>query len=235
MLDALGFLTVVGRTRPPTARALVWFGPTGAVIGAALGLLWWGTANAWPAPVAAAIVVAADLAVTGMLHIDGLADAADGLLPHLERGRRLAVMATPDVGAFGVAAVALALLMRFAGLATMAPNGWHGVAFLAGVWCAARTLMAVTACVTPYARDVGLANAFLGGRAAAPLALGLPLTALVAARGIGSVVAVLAGLAAGVLVVVLAQRRIGGFTGDVLGAAGVVTETVALVVASARW
>ena len=45
----------------------------------------------------------------------------------------------------------------------------------------------------------------------------------------------LAGVTAGVLVVVLAVRRIGGFTGDVLGAAGVVTETVALVVASARW
>jgi len=70
---------------------------------------------------------------------------------------------------------------------------------------------------------------------AAPLLLGVPLTALVAARGIGGVVAVLAGLAAGTLVVLLALRRIGGFTGDVLGAAGVVTETVALVVASARW
>jgi len=61
------------------------------------------------------------------------------------------------------------------------------------------------------------------------------LTALVAARGFGGVVGMLAGLTAGVLVVVLAVRRIGGFTGDVLGAAGVVTETVALVVASARW
>ena len=235
MLDALGFLTVVGRTRPPTARALAWFGPVGAAIGAALGLLWWGAADAWPAPVAAAIVVAADLAVTGMLHVDGLADAADGLLPHLERERRLAVMATPDVGAFGVAAVAGALLLRFAALATMTPQGWHGVAFLAGAWCAARTLMAVTACTLPYAREVGLAHAFLGGHPAAPLVLGVPLTALVAARGIGGVVAVLAGLAGGTLVVLLARRRIGGFTGDVLGAAGVVTETVALVVASARW
>ena len=235
MLDALGFLTVVGRTRTPTARALTWFGPAGAVIGATLGLLWWGTANAWPAPVAAAIVVAADLAITGMLHVDGLADAADGLLPHLDRDRRLAVMAAPDVGAFGIATVVGVLLLRFAALATMTPDGWHAVAFLAGVWCGARTLMAVTACVMPYAREVGLAKAFLGGHPAAPLLVGVPLTALVAARGIGGVVAVLAGLAVGTLVVLFALRRIGGFTGDVLGAAGVVTETVALVVASARW
>jgi adenosylcobinamide-GDP ribazoletransferase len=225
MLDALGFLTVIGRSRTPTPGSLAWFGPTGAVLGAVLGLLWWGSTNVWPAAVAGAIVVAADLAVTGMLHIDGLADAADGLLAHLDRQRRLAVMATPDVGAFGVATVVAVLLLRFAALATMAPDGWHAVAFLAGVWCAARTLMAVT----------GLANAFLGGGVAAPLVLGVPLTALAAVRGVGGVVAVLAGLAAGVLVVILAQRRIGGFTGDVLGAAGIVTETVALVVASARW
>jgi adenosylcobinamide-GDP ribazoletransferase len=235
MLDALGFLTVIGRSRTPTPGSLAWFGPTGAVLGAVLGLLWWGSTNVWPAAVAGAIVVAADLAVTGMLHIDGLADAADGLLAHLDRQRRLAVMATPDVGAFGVATVVAVLLLRFAALATMAPDGWHAVAFLAGVWCAARTLMAVTVCLVPYARGTGLANAFLGGGVAAPLVLGVPLTALAAVRGVGGVVAVLAGLAAGVLVVILAQRRIGGFTGDVLGAAGIVTETVALVVASARW
>jgi adenosylcobinamide-GDP ribazoletransferase len=235
MLDALGFLTVLGRSRTPTSRSLTWFGPTGALIGAALGLLWWGTSNAWPPAVAAALVVAADLAVTGMLHLDGLADAADGLLPHLERRRRLAVMAAPDVGAFGVATVVAALLLRFAALTAMAPDGWHAVAFLAGVWCAARTLMAVTACVVPYARGIGLANAFLGGSVAGPLVLGAPLTALAAVRGVGGVVAVIAGIAAGALVVVMAERRIGGFTGDVLGAAGIVTETIALVVASARW
>jgi adenosylcobinamide-GDP ribazoletransferase len=235
MLDALGFLTVIGRTRAPTARALTWFGPSGALIGAGLGLLWWGTTNAWPAAVAAAIVVAADLAVTGMLHLDGLADAADGLLPHLDRRRRLAVMAAPDIGAFGVAAVGATLLLRFAALGSTAPDGAKAVAFLAGVWCAARTLMAVTACVVPYARGGGLATAFLGGTVAAPLVLGLPLTALVAVRGVSGVVAVVAGLIAGAFVVLLAQRRIGGFTGDVLGAAGIVTETVALVVASANW
>jgi adenosylcobinamide-GDP ribazoletransferase len=235
MLDALGFLTVVGRSRTPTARSLVWFGPTGALIGAALGLLWWGASNAWPPAVAAGIVVVADLAITGMLHLDGLADAADGLLPHLERRRRLAVMAAPDVGAFGVTCVGAALLLRFAALASFSPDGWHAVALLAGIWCAARTMMAVTACVVPYARGVGLANVFLGGTVTGPLALGLPLVSLAAVHGIGGVVAVVAGVTAAALVVLLAQRRLGGFTGDVLGAAGVISETIALVVASARW
>ncbi len=235
MLDALGFLTVVGRARTPTRRAVTWFGPTGALIGAVLGLVWWGASNVWPPAVAAALVVVADLAVTGMLHIDGLADSADGLLPHLDRDRRLAVMAQPDVGAFGTAVVVAALLLRVAALAATDPRGWRAVAFLAAVWCASRTLMAMTTAVVPYARATGLATSFLGASAPAAFAAGLPFMALAAVRGIGGVVALVSGLAAGVVVVALAWRRLGGFTGDVLGAAGVVTETVALVVASARW
>jgi adenosylcobinamide-GDP ribazoletransferase len=235
MFDALGFLTIAGRSRPPTPRSLVWFGPAGALIGAALGALWWGTTNLWPAPVAAAIVVAADLGVTGLLHIDGLADAADGLLPHLDRERRLEVMATPDVGAFGVAAVAATLLLRVAALASTDPQGWRAITALAAFWCAARTLMALTMTVVPYARDQGLASSFLGGSPVVPVASAAPFLALSATRGIGGVVALAAGAVAGALVVALAHRRVGGFTGDVLGAAGVVTETVALVVLSARW
>jgi adenosylcobinamide-GDP ribazoletransferase len=170
-----------------------------------------------------------------MLHVDGLADAADGLLPHLDRDRRLAVMATPDVGAFGVAAVAVVLLARAAALATADPRGWAAVALLAAIWCAARVVMAVTMAVVRYARAAGLAGAFLGASAWSAIAAALPFLALAAARGVAGVVAVAGGVAAGVVVVALAVRRLGGFTGDVLGAAGVITETVALVVVSARW
>src|SRR3954452_9969746 len=45
MLDALGFLTIAGRSRPPTRRVLVWFGPAAALIGATLGAVWWGASN----------------------------------------------------------------------------------------------------------------------------------------------------------------------------------------------
>jgi adenosylcobinamide-GDP ribazoletransferase len=235
MLDALSFLTVFGKPRKPDARTLVWFGPVGAAIGATLGFVWWGASRAWSAQVAAGIVVTADLVLTGLLHMDGLADAADGLLPPLEPRRRLAVMAMPDVGAFGVVAVALALLLRFAALSAITPHRFHTVALLAGIWCASRTLMAVTTNVVPYARSEGLARAFVGGPPAAPLLLGLPLSALVLVEGRPGLASLAAGVAAGILVILLAMRRIGGFTGDVLGAAGVVTETVALVVASAKW
>lgn len=111
----------VPRTRVPTPRALRWFPLVGVLLGIALGGLWWATAKIWPLPVAALIVVVADLGLTGMLHVDGLADCADGLLPHMSKERRLEVMSEPTVGAFGVAVVAVVLLGRFAVLATLRP------------------------------------------------------------------------------------------------------------------
>src|SRR5207247_2394140 len=125
----------------------------GAAIGAALGAVWWGAERMWPPLVAAAIVVAADLALTGMLHFDGLIDSADGLLPHLDRDRRLAVMAQPDVGAFGVSVALGVIGLRLAALSSMQPR----VLLLAGIWTASRTAMAVIAGVLPYVRDGGLA------------------------------------------------------------------------------
>jgi len=221
--QALAFLTPVGGATTPSPKALPWFPVVGAGIGAALGGVWWTAGEVWPPAVAAAVVVAADLAITGLLHLDGLADSADGLLPHLSREQRLDVMAAPDVGAFGVGVAGAALLLRWSALAVLRPDP----ALLAGLWCGSRTLMATVATTVPYARDQGLATAFLGGQWIWPVAV------------LGAIVsAVLAGWAAagvliGLVVVALAKRRIGGFTGDVLGAAGVIAETAGLLVAAA--
>jgi len=77
-------------------------------------------------PLAAALVLVADLALTGMLHVDGLADAADGLLPHhRDTARRLEVMAAPNVGAFGVAVVVFALqLLPQSAYLRVGPDGF---------------------------------------------------------------------------------------------------------------
>ncbi|MDA8290835.1 MAG: adenosylcobinamide-GDP ribazoletransferase [Actinomycetota bacterium] len=238
MLAALGFLTPFGPARSPGPAALRWFPLVGAVAGAVVGLIWWAASEAWHGPlVPAALAVAADLLMTGMLHVDGLADSADGLLPHLSRERRLEVMSAPDVGAFGLAATVAVLLLRFAAFGSLRPD----VALVVGVWCVSRSLMVVAMLLLPYARPTGgLATAFLGGGVAAP--------ALAASIGVaaGTSFAVWAGgapAAAGVGAAVLAvaallwvaRRRLGGFTGDVLGAAVVVSETAALVVSGVRW
>ncbi len=120
--EALGFLTSLGGPRRPTSETLAWLGPVGALLGLALGGLWWGAAQLCPRSVAAAVVVAADLAITGLLHLDGLVDAADGLLPHLSTERRLALMREPDASAFGVGVAAVMLLIRWSTLASLRPT-----------------------------------------------------------------------------------------------------------------
>jgi adenosylcobinamide-GDP ribazoletransferase len=233
MRRALAFLTPLFGASEPRPETLTWFPFAGAALGLVLGAVWWGAERIWPAAVAAAIVVAADLALTGLLHVDGLADSADGLLPHLDRARRLEVMAAPDVGAFGVAAVVAVLLLRWAALATTAPSPL----LLGGLWCASRTAMAVTARTVPYARPGGLASVFLGGRTLSTALIGAVLATGLAFAGPGVAgIAAVAGVVAGAAgVVALARRRIGGFTGDVLGASGMVGETTGLLVAAARW
>jgi adenosylcobinamide-GDP ribazoletransferase len=238
MRRALGFLTVLGGASTPTGTTLTWFPLAGALVGLVLGTIWWLAARAWPAGVAATIVVVADLAITGLLHVDGLADSADGLIAPMSRERRLAVMADPATGAFGVAAEAAVLLMRVVSLSALAASPL----LLAAIWCASRTGMAVVARTLPYARDEGLASDFLGGPALPVALIGTALSVLLAFVGGGrlphrwvglvGVVAVATGVA---LVAGLAKRRLGGFTGDVLGAAGVVGETLGLLAMAARW
>lgn len=238
MIAALSFLTVFGRGSRPDDRTLRWFPPVGALIGLAVGGVWWAASQAFDPLLAACLVVAADLAITGMLHLDGVADSADGLLPHLPKERRLAVMAEPTAGAFAVVTVAMVLVLRTAAFAGAAVDA----VAIAGIWCASRSLMAVIATSLPYARPGGgLASAFTGGtsrgwgRLAPVLGVVAGSAALVATAGwagAGGSAGLLAGTGA---VVALARQRLGGFTGDVLGAAGVLGETAALVVLAARW
>ncbi len=246
MRRAVSFLTPFGGPSDPAPSALAWFPAVGALIGLAVGGIWWAARRGWAPPAAAAIAVIADAALTGLLHLDGLADAADGLLPPLSRARRLEVMADPRLGAFGAAVLAIVLLARFGAFASMLPSPLA----VAGLWSGSRTAMAVTARAVPYARPGGLASAFLpapaagarpgaAARLAGPAVLGLAggllaVALAFAGRGALGVAAVGAEAAAAAAVVFLAWRRLGGFTGDVLGAAAVVGETVGLLTLALR-
>ena len=233
MRDAFALLTTFGR-RGGRLRAgsLAWFPIVGVVLGAALGCVWWASDRLWPRLVAAALTVAADLVMTGALHVDGLADAADGLLPHAPRERRLEIMRDPGVGAFAVAVVGIVLMLRVTALSSRAPN----IALIAGIWCAARAAVASVPRFVPYARETGIASPFVDGAPAWPALVVVPAAGLAAlGAGVAGAVAVATGTLAAAGVVALARHRLGGFTGDVLGAAIVVSETVALVVAAAKW
>ncbi len=228
--SACSLLTVIGGASAPHRWAPAYFGAVGLVLGAVLGGAWWALGSVAPPLVAAALIVALDAGLTGMLHLDGLADCADGLLAPMDRERRLTVMRTPDVGAFAVVVVGLCIVLQVVALAALSPSPL----LLAGLWALARGAMSATTVILPYARPSGLATAFGERRA--------NVIGAVSGAGGGAVVLVLAGssglgaLLGGLLgafgVMTLARRRLGGYTGDVLGALVVVAQTVGLVAAT---
>jgi len=123
LLDALGLLTVlpVGR-RPlaaPAGATTLFFPLVGGMIGGLLMGLDWLLGHVLPEAPRAALVVVAWAIATGGLHLDGLADTADGLMAAGDRRRRLEAMADPRVGAFGALAVAGLLLLKWSALSPL--------------------------------------------------------------------------------------------------------------------
>jgi adenosylcobinamide-GDP ribazoletransferase len=192
----------------------------GGLIGLAGLALAAGLARLGAAPGPSAFVMVAALAVvTGGLHLDGLADTFDGLFLHGGPGRRLAVMKDPHVGSFGVVAIGLALLGKFAALGALSGPA-RGPAVL-GAAVASRTAVLVLAGSARYARPEGtgrfLIDATRPGEAVGASGLILAVAAALAGWpglvGGGLVVALSWGLAR------IATARLGGVTGDLCGAA----------------
>jgi adenosylcobinamide-GDP ribazoletransferase len=185
----------------------------------------------------AALAVAVLAALTRGLHLDGLADTVDGLASYLPPEQARAVMKKPDVGPLGLAAVVLSLLVQTAALVACLAAG-RGL--LALVVAAVTARVAVTlACTpaTPAASPGGLGAAVAG---TVPRTVAFALAVLVAGAGAAAaaltghpplqpVLAVFAGLGAAALLRAHAVRRLGGITGDVLGALIEATTTVVLI------
>jgi len=228
---AVAFLTTFGGAATPAPGAVVWFGPVGAVVGLLVGLAWDLGASWWSPAAVAGVVVSVDLALTGLLHVDGLADSGDGLLAPMERQRRLDAMRDPAIGAFGVAVVVAVLLARFGSFASVRPAPF----VVAGIWAASRTCMAVGLTSLPSARPGGLTQAFRGANQWSAAAVGGAVALGLAGFGAGGIgiVSVAATLVGAAAVLALGMRRLGGVTGDVLGAAGIVGETVGLLTLAA--
>jgi adenosylcobinamide-GDP ribazoletransferase len=186
----------------------------------------------WPAAV---LAVLAGIVLTGALHEDGLADTADGLIGGHDREQRLAIMRDSRHGTFGVVAIVLSVLLRAAALSRIGDPIYGGLALVAA-HAASRAALPLAMRALAPARSDGLGAA--AGRpsiplAVAALAIGLLVTlaALGPARGLVAIgLAGAAMFAAGVL----AHRRIGGYTGDVLGAFQQIGEIVMLLAAAAK-
>jgi adenosylcobinamide-GDP ribazoletransferase len=184
---------------------------------------------AWPA---AGLALAATLLTTGCLHEDGLADAVDGFGGGETREQKLAIMRDARIGAYGVCALALSILIRGSALASFADAGaaiWALLAAHGG----ARATMALMMFFVPPARSDGLS--FEAGRppaesAAAAAVIGV----LILIAGLGFVRAIEAAVLLAILIAAAARfsrQQIGGQTGDVLGALEQAGEIVILLLA----
>jgi adenosylcobinamide-GDP ribazoletransferase len=236
---AIAFLTrvpigpVVELGGADLARGAVAFPLVGAVIGAAVAATGIALSHAYTPGVAGAVALAAAIAMTGALHLDGLADTADSLGART-RAHALTIMRDPQVGAFGVAAIVAVLLVEASALgALIADERGHAIV---AAFTASRAVAPAVAAWLPYARaEPGLARPLTGnGRSRAVLAV-LLASGVVIALSPRHYAWVLAGAAVCALAVAtLARRRFGGVTGDVLGAAVAVTEAVCLTIACAQ-
>lgn len=230
---ALSFLTRIpcgipaGVSDRRLGRSLAWFPLVGLFIGAmaAGGALL--LARFFPAIVVAAITVAGLTALTGALHLDGVADVADGCYGSRDRESRLRIMKDSRVGAMGVVAVGCVLLLKVAALASLpAERLWPAllVAPAGGRW-----LQAALAATSPYARpEGGTGGAFVthaGGRELFFASL-VPVAASLLLFGAPGFIVLVA-----LALLFLFWRRysltkLGGVTGDVLGAACEWSEAV---------
>ena len=201
-------------------------------------LLWgWAVREAPLPPLLAAAVtlVAVTLATRGM-HLDGLADTADGLSASYDHDKALDVMRRGDIGPSGVAAVVLALLVDAAAMASLLTS-WRGVVLVCLSVLASRHLLAWACAVgVPSARPKGLGATVAGTVRRGMTALGFILLLGLAALAcqwsgsswwVGPVVLASAAVG-GVAVIHRAIQRFGGITGDVLGAVIEVSFAAAL-------
>ncbi|RKN72947.1 adenosylcobinamide-GDP ribazoletransferase [Paenibacillus ginsengarvi] len=224
-------------------RSTVYYPVVGGVIGVLVTAAGWLLAQVLPAAPASVLALGVWVALSGALHLDGLMDTADGLLSHRSRERMLEIMKDSRVGAMGVIAGVLLLLMKFSLLATLLPysGGYLALLIVAPVW--GRSFIVIAIAGWPYAREgQGLGSLFKAvtrSEAAWATVWAAAVTWIVMwMSGFGwlEAIAYSAGLTilTGAIGYVLARgmaRKLGGLTGDTYGALVELLECAVLLAA----
>lgn len=239
LILALRFLTVVpvpgreGEGPAALGRAAWWFPVVGLLLGGALALTSRLAEALWPPLLGAAVVVAAWKVATGGIHLDGLADSLDGLAGR-DAAERIAIMRDGRIGVFGAGGLVLLLVLTVTALAGLSAPLRLRVLVLTPVIGRVTPLL-VGAWLAPATPGQGLGAAFAAalprwaGFAHGLAALGLAAWLL----GAWGVAVGAAGWAVALLAATLLARRLGGVTGDVLGAVVELAELGALLGAAA--
>ena len=241
---ALGFLTVIPLPGAclPTERDLTgsvaFFPLVGLLIGLSAAAVCMALENVFPPMVLAVLLTGWLAMVHGGLHLDGLADTADGFFSHHGRERVLAIMRDSHIGAFGCLAIGGILALKVAAIASL-PDGYLMKAiFLSPVM--GRAIMVPMLDFLPPARTDGLGSLFYRDRsirqsvAESMAAMVISLTAAWLLLGFAGLLAGAVVVLAMALFVYWCWRRIGGITGDTMGAASEISEALVLLVLCAQ-
>ncbi|MCC6147694.1 MAG: adenosylcobinamide-GDP ribazoletransferase [Anaerolineaceae bacterium] len=239
LLYALSLLTAlpVRLQQPPapgdSGRAAGWYPAAGLLLGGAAAAGGWLFGQIFPPLITAVLTVMLWAALSGGLHLDGLADCCDGLLNTSTPQRRLEIMRDSRLGSFGAVGLVLVLFLKIAALVSL-PAGMEGVLAILLAASAGRWLV-LPAGAQPPARPDGMGADFSLGLQPQAFVWGAVLPLILAAlSGIRGLAALPAALLAAAGVILLARRRIGGVTGDVFGAVVEVGELATLLVFSIR-
>lgn len=238
LLAALQFLTRVPirlRREPSLEATVAWFPVAGAIIGLAVGGTAAGLWHVVPPLVAAAIAVTVGLLVTGAFHEDGLGDIADAFGGGWTVERRLEILKDSRHGTYGVAAISTSIIVRVVAVGAL-PGPWtmftaavaaHTMGRVAAVAMAGTMRLATHSGLgADYGRSTTPARAVFG------VASGVAITALAVGRWTPALI--VTATAAVAVVGALARRKIGGISGDVLGAVEQVAECMCFVVLTAQ-
>ena len=213
----------------------VYYPWVGLVIGGTVAAVGYGLGRVLPSLAASAFVVVLLVAASGGLHADGLADTADGFFSSRSKERVLEIMRDSRTGAMGVIAIVAVMTIKFSLVAAVGgPLQWRTVLLMP---IAGRCALLLAMALFPYARaDGGLASVLLIPRKRSAVVTAWAMVALLVAgwltgsfRGIA---AAAASAAVAILIGLYAYRKIGGYTGDTLGATCEVVELTPVFVAA---
>lgn len=224
---------------PKLNDAAIGFPFAGLVIALFPAILWIVSAQFLPSLVAAILAIALATLITGALHEDGLADCADGLGGATTRERALEIMRDSTIGTYGAAALFFSLTMQIATLVSLSP--WLGAMALLMAHTTSRASIVIAIATAGYARPSGLGDSVKQGTSNNQLYLTLGLAfglcvifAFASAKPVG-ILAPLAGICAAWATLQYLKSRLGGYTGDGLGAMEQMARITIMIVLAGLW
>ena len=240
LITALQFLTIIPLSRKrecsekELVRSMAWYPLAGLIIGICLAAVHCVCRLVFPPMVTDVMVIVVLVVITGALHLDGFADTVDGLAGGSDRTRVLAIMKDSKIGSFAVTGICLLIVLKICALGAV-PGAAKIQALIVMPVVSRWSLVALAACF-PYARGEGGTGALFVSRVGGFEMVVSSMTVLLIVMGCflleGLVIWMVAAVITG-FVGLCFRRRIGGVTGDIMGAVNEVNEVAVLLVAVA--